>query len=166
MSDNDKNRTLRQQLQHRTYIRDQSKWLLAGNKEWRVASLWLTSLLYELVQEAGFACSSIPNHQEFKQEIWSGNTEIYSIYTTQFLPTVKAIVMVFTRTRPIYSNSMYCQGIFSTVKSSSRHIYGSNSLLHMFNSMCLCWIKNSVIHVILLDFIILKYWYQYCPQKS
>ena len=37
----------------------------------------LTSLLYELVQQAGFACSSIPNYQELKQEICRGKTKCY-----------------------------------------------------------------------------------------
>lgn len=52
-----------------TYISNQSRRLLSGNNTWCEASLLLTSLLYELMQEAGFACSSVPNHQKLEEEI-------------------------------------------------------------------------------------------------
>lgn len=51
------------------YISNQSRRLLSGNNKWCEASLLLTSLLYELMQEAGFACSSVPNHQKLEEEI-------------------------------------------------------------------------------------------------
>lgn len=56
--------------QPHTHTWNQNWCLMAGNNQWCVVSvLLLTSLLYELVQEAGFACTGVPNHQKLEEEI-------------------------------------------------------------------------------------------------
>lgn len=45
------------------------------NSQERDGSFRLTPLLYELVQKTGFPRSSIPNHQEFKEEICKGKSK-------------------------------------------------------------------------------------------